>query len=164
MSPLQFSACLIWTVTAICGYLHAAHIVADTPDTDGTKGFASPPKAVRPVRDVSFNGSVADEDVTTDILPSATERLTTTGYGRTRPTPYYERKRKQLHIIGLFDLSGQWAGGKGQLPAVRLGIHHVNHMPGILDDYELVMLSNDTSVSTSFINKPSINKIGYPLH
>ncbi|ESO03237.1 hypothetical protein HELRODRAFT_148708, partial [Helobdella robusta] len=51
-----------------------------------------------------------------------------------------------IWLIGLFPLSGSWAGGLGQLPAVQLGLDDVNNDPNILPEYELMMTMHDTQV------------------
>lgn len=53
---------------------------------------------------------------------------------------------KDIWLLGLFPMKGSWAGGLGQLPAVQLGIKHVNEDPNILAGYRLRMTVNDTEV------------------
>ncbi|XP_033640526.1 gamma-aminobutyric acid type B receptor subunit 1-like isoform X2 [Asterias rubens] len=48
-----------------------------------------------------------------------------------------------IYLLGLYPLSGNWAGGQGQLPATRLGIKYVNAM-NVLPGYELVLLPHNT--------------------
>ena len=50
-----------------------------------------------------------------------------------------------IYLLGLYPLSGNWAGGQGQLPATRLGIKYVNAM-NVLPGYELVLLPHNTEV------------------
>jgi len=54
---------------------------------------------------------------------------------------------KDIWLLGLFPMQGSWAGGLGQLPAVEIGMEHVNADPNILEGYRLRMTVNDTEVS-----------------
>lgn len=56
--------------------------------------------------------------------------------------------KKDIWLVGLFPLKGKWPGGLGQLPAVQMGIDHVNADPNILREYRLQMTVEDTEVST----------------
>jgi len=53
---------------------------------------------------------------------------------------------KDIWLIGLFPLKGSWAGGRGQLPAVEMGLEDVNADPNILPGYKLRMTMDDTEV------------------
>ncbi|XP_077989812.1 gamma-aminobutyric acid type B receptor subunit 1-like [Glandiceps talaboti] len=44
-----------------------------------------------------------------------------------------------LHLLGLFPMTGFWPGGQGQRPAIQLGIEHVNKDPTLLPNYRIVM-------------------------
>lgn len=54
--------------------------------------------------------------------------------------------RIPIYIIGLFDLDGAWPGGRGQQPAVEMGIDHINRESNLLSDYRLEMISLNTKV------------------
>ena len=51
-----------------------------------------------------------------------------------------------LHVGVFFPMSGGgWTGGNGLLPAIQIALEDVNHA-GILRDYELKVMWNDTMV------------------
>ena len=51
-----------------------------------------------------------------------------------------------VHVLGLYPMSGPWAGGEALYPAIQLAIQDVNAAPGILDDYDLRTVFADTKV------------------
>ena len=53
----------------------------------------------------------------------------------------------QLHILGLYPMTGYWAGGQAQLPATLLAARDINADPNTLPDYEIVITPRDTEVS-----------------
>lgn len=53
----------------------------------------------------------------------------------------------KLHIVGLYPMSGFWAGGQAQLPATLMAARDINANPNILPGYELDISQKDTKVS-----------------
>lgn len=66
---------------------------------------------------------------------------------------------RDIWLLGLFPLKGSWPGGLGQLPAVKLGIQHVNDNPNILPGYRLRMTVNDTEVRLTALYPIGYNPI-----
>lgn len=64
-------------------------------------------------------------------------------------------KVKDIWMIGLFPLKGQWPGGLGQRPAIEMGLEDVNKDPDILRGYRLRMTTDDTEVSFLTLNLTS---------
>ena len=58
----------------------------------------------------------------------------------------------KLHLLGLFPMTGPWAGGQAVLPATRLAVQDVNANPNVLPGYEIILIHKDTSVRHSFIH------------
>lgn len=57
-------------------------------------------------------------------------------------------KRRDLHILGLYPLSGhRWPGGKAVWNGAKLAIRDVNARPDVLPGYRLVLHVKDTAVS-----------------
>ena len=54
---------------------------------------------------------------------------------------------EEIHIGGIFPMSGGWSGGVGCRPAVDMALEAVNARPDILPGYKLVMMANDSKVS-----------------
>ena len=61
----------------------------------------------------------------------------------------YGNKTK-IHILGLYPMSGAWAGGEALLPATRLALKHINENESILSDFELIVDVGDTMVSERY--------------
>ena len=62
--------------------------------------------------------------------------------------------KKAIYIAGLFPVSEgipEGAMGRGVLPAVQLALDHVNNHTGLLDDYHLEIIWNNTEVSAPFL-------------
>ena len=57
-----------------------------------------------------------------------------------------EDGRRDIWLLGLFPMKGNWPGGLGQLPAVKLGIQEVNKHSSILKGYRLRLTEDDTEV------------------
>ena len=55
------------------------------------------------------------------------------------------REKIPLYIGGIFSLGGRW-DGSGILPAVEMGLDHINSRVDILPEYELRMIWNDSQV------------------
>ena len=55
-----------------------------------------------------------------------------------------------LYIGGIFSLGGLW-DGSGILPAVEMGLDHINNRVDILPEYELRMVWNDSQVGFCFV-------------
>ena len=53
---------------------------------------------------------------------------------------------RDVWILGLFPFNGSWAGGRGQHPAVMMGIEDVNKNQNILPGYRLRMTVDNTQV------------------
>ncbi|XP_071803868.1 gamma-aminobutyric acid type B receptor subunit 1-like isoform X1 [Asterias amurensis] len=51
----------------------------------------------------------------------------------------------KLYLLGLFPMTGSWAGGQAVLPATKLAVQDINANPDILPGYELVLIPKDTS-------------------
>lgn len=64
--------------------------------------------------------------------------------------PYILAEKTPLYILGLYPLSGDWAGGQGQLPATRFGFESVNANEQILPNYEFKLVARNTLVSIKF--------------
>ena len=62
--------------------------------------------------------------------------------------------KKSLYVGALFPMTSEnndrWTGGNGIQPAAQMGFDHVNSA-GVLNDYELRMIWNDTRVSIVFL-------------
>ena len=70
-------------------------------------------------------------------------------------------KNNTLHLAGLFPLTNESTAfgaseGPGVLPAVVLGLQHVNDDPDILPDYKLEIDFNDTKVRGLIIAETSL--------
>ncbi|XP_022106745.1 gamma-aminobutyric acid type B receptor subunit 1-like isoform X2 [Acanthaster planci] len=50
----------------------------------------------------------------------------------------------QLHILGLYPMSGAWSGGKVFLLSSQLAVKHINANPDVLPGYEIVIKPLDT--------------------
>ena len=57
--------------------------------------------------------------------------------------------RKELTLLGLFPFNGSWPGGRGQLPAVLMGLEDINNDPNVLPGYKLVLTVENTEVCRS---------------
>ena len=72
---------------------------------------------------------------------------TTTTYDTTFiPSLSSTGDRIPLYIGGYFPLGGGW-DGSGNIVAAEMALDHINNNPNILEDYELLMVWNDTQVS-----------------
>lgn len=67
-----------------------------------------------------------------------------------RPGDVAPGKVKDLWLLGLFPLQGNWPGGKGHLPAIEMALDAVNRNPSILPGYRLRMTIDDTKVRYCF--------------
>ena len=56
-----------------------------------------------------------------------------------------KREKIPLYIGGIFSMGGDWDSG-GILPAVEMGLDHVNDRVDVLPQYELKMVWNDSQV------------------
>ena len=54
---------------------------------------------------------------------------------------------KDLYVLGMFPMRGQWAEGPGYSQAVLMGLEDVNARQDLLPGYRLNMIWNDTQVS-----------------
>ncbi len=61
--------------------------------------------------------------------------------------PAIVAEKTKLHILGLYPMTGGWAGGEALLPAAQLALKHINANDSILRDYEIVLHVGDTGVS-----------------
>ena len=61
--------------------------------------------------------------------------------------------KTQIHILGLYPMSGGWAGGEALLPATQLALKHINANESILADFELIVDVGDTKVSARYTQK-----------
>ncbi len=52
----------------------------------------------------------------------------------------------KIYLLGLFPMSGSWAGGQAVMPAAELAVQDINANPEILPGYELAIISKDTQV------------------
>ena len=48
-------------------------------------------------------------------------------------------KPREIYLLGLFPMSGSWAGGQGQRRAVLMGFEHVNEREDVLPGYKLTL-------------------------
>lgn len=53
----------------------------------------------------------------------------------------------KLHLLGLFPITGAWAGGQAMSFATQLALQDINDNPGILSGYEVVVIPKDSAVS-----------------
>ena len=51
-----------------------------------------------------------------------------------------------IHVLGLYPMSGPWAGGEALYPATQLALQDVNNNDEILTNYELKITFADTKV------------------
>ncbi|XP_072043527.1 gamma-aminobutyric acid type B receptor subunit 1-like [Amphiura filiformis] len=72
--------------------------------------------------------------------------------------PDANRQKIPLYIGGFFSLGGLW-DGSGVLPAVEMGLDHVNNRTDILEEYELKMIWNDTQCQSSIANRMFIDQL-----
>ena len=61
-----------------------------------------------------------------------------------------QEDRIPLYLGGLFSLGGR-ADESGHVPAVEMGLDHVNQRTDILSGYDLRMVWNDTKVSGTYV-------------
>lgn len=57
-----------------------------------------------------------------------------------------EEGLKDLYILGLFPMRGQWPEGPGYSQAVLMGLEDINKRQDILPGYRLNLVWNDTQV------------------
>ena len=71
-----------------------------------------------------------------------------------------------LHVLGLYPMSGPWAGGEALYPATQLAVEDVNNNPSILEDYDLKVDFADTKVSSSggFISTDCLSNIAQCIY
>ncbi|XP_072015077.1 gamma-aminobutyric acid type B receptor subunit 1-like, partial [Amphiura filiformis] len=56
----------------------------------------------------------------------------------------YSSCKTPVHVLGLYPMSGPWAGGEALYPATQLAVEDVNTNPDILEDYQLTIDFADT--------------------
>nr|XP_006819249.1 PREDICTED: uncharacterized protein LOC100371470 [Saccoglossus kowalevskii] len=57
-----------------------------------------------------------------------------------------------VYILGLFPMTGSWAGGQGQYPAIQLGIEHINSDASLLSDYRIVLKPDGVEDADTWCN------------
>ncbi|XP_070534990.1 gamma-aminobutyric acid type B receptor subunit 2-like [Ptychodera flava] len=62
------------------------------------------------------------------------------------------QSENELHLLGLFPMTGSWPGGQGQRPAIEIGIQHVNSDPTILPNYTLVLEPGNADGADTWCN------------
>ena len=55
--------------------------------------------------------------------------------------------KSPIYLLGLYPMTGDWAGGQAMLPASEMAILDINANDSILADYELRVIVTDTKVS-----------------
>lgn len=103
---------------------------------------------------------VSYSNVTSIVATSASDAtnyphaMTATVYttSMTTTSEEYQTLPRDIYLLGLFPMSGSWAGGQGQRKAIILGLEHVNDRRDILPSYRLTLRPHsanqaDTQVS-----------------
>lgn len=90
------------------------------------------------------------------VTNSALLKSSSSGNNITPSVTTTQSSRKQIHIAGLFPMTGDggWIGGQGCQPAAMMGFDDVNYKSNVLPGYELVLHWNDSQVFviTNFYN------------
>ena len=55
--------------------------------------------------------------------------------------------KSPINLLGLYPMTGDWAGGQAMLPASEMAILDINANASLLADYELRVIVTDTKVS-----------------
>ncbi len=64
-----------------------------------------------------------------------------------------------IYLLGLYPLTGDWAGGQAMLPASQMAVLDINANTSILADYELHIIVTDTKVGDSHRIERFLNRI-----
>ena len=100
---------------------------------------------------VAENATISTVNITylndsTTTLQLETSSPNVGGVTATSTTNSAETQEKiPLYIGGIFSFGGLW-DGSGILPAVEMGLDHINNRVDILPEYELRMVWNDSQV------------------